>query len=189
MIKLERTYSWYRPYGVTASGKEYTLDSIKFYNETGVVVEAGGWLQDVFGRDVPTVILPVEKVIRRNKEKFDGEVFGLVTRDLHGESKLILYIPTEMVNLKYEGKKKLYGDRVYECYVGDFGMYLTNYVESLNGELRSIRNKYDGLLSGVGAYDIQKNPDEVIEKLNQMIELVNSYKEERSRIDNLVVEG
>jgi hypothetical protein len=187
MIKLERVHSWYRPYGVVAGGKEYVLDGIRFYDENGVVVSAGGWLQDVSGKDVPTVILPVDKVIRRNKEKFDGEVFGCVTRDL-GESKLILHIPTKMVNLKYEGKKKLYGDRVYECYVGDFGMYLTKYVESLDSDLRAIRDKYDGLLSSIGAYDVQKNPDEVINKLGQMIELVSAYKEERTRIDNIVVE-
>jgi threonylcarbamoyladenosine tRNA methylthiotransferase MtaB len=31
MIKLERTTNWYRPYTVVASGKEYLLENIHFY--------------------------------------------------------------------------------------------------------------------------------------------------------------
>lgn len=189
MIKLERTINWYRPYTVVASGKEYLLDNIHFYDENGVVVSSGsGWLQNINGIDIKEIELPVDKVIRRNKEKFDGEVFGLTFRS-YNETRLVLYIPIEMLNIKYDCKRKMHGDRIYECYIGDQNVYLTKYIKSLDKDLRIIEHNYSDLHESIKSYDMSRDPDKAIETLYKMIETVKSFKEERKRIDSIVVEG
>ena len=189
MIKLERTTNWYRPYTVVASGKEYLLENIHFYDKNGVVVSSGnGWLQNINGMDIKEIELPVDKVIRRNKEKFDGEVFGITYRS-YNETRLILYIPIEMFHIEYDCKRKMYGDRIYECYKGDHNIYLTKYVENLDVNLRMIKNNYSTLYGSVGLFDMERNPDLAIEKLKKMIKTVEQFKEERKNIDSIVVEG
>lgn len=191
MIKLERTVGWYRPYTVVASGKEYVLDNIKFYDKDGNILSAGnGWLQCKAGSDIPCIELDIEKVTRRNKEKFDGEVFGMTMRcSYSNETRLVLYIPMDMLNIKYEGKKKMCGDRVYECYTGDQGVYVTKYVESLDKDLRAIKNDYTALLESVELFKMERNPEAAIEGLYKMIETIKKFQVERQNIDNIVVEG
>ena len=189
MITLKRTTNWYRPYTVLASGKEYFLEKIHFYDESGVIVSSGsGWLQDIRGMDIKEVELPVDKVTRRNKEKFDGEVFGLTFRS-YNETRLVLYIPISMLNIKYDCKRKMYGDRIYECYKGDNDVYLTKYVERLDFDLRVIKNEYSALYDDVKLFNMERNPDTIIDKLYEMIESVKKFKIERDNIDNIVVEG
>lgn len=188
MIKLERTYNWYRPYTVVASGKTYLLENIHFYDDNGIVVSSGGgWLQSIHGRDIKEIELDVDKVIRRNKEKFDGEVFGLTFRS-YNETRLVLYIPIDMLNIKYDCKRKMYGDKVYECYRGDQGIYLTKYVESLDTKLRLVKNDYSALYDSIGLFEMERNPDKAIQSLHKMIETIEKFKEERKNIDNVVVE-
>ena len=189
MIKLERTSNWYRPYTVVASGKEYLLENIHFYDENGVVVSSGsGWLQSINGMDIEEIELPVDKVTRRNKEKFDGEVFGLTFRS-YNETRLVLYIPISILNIKYDCKRKMYGDRIYECYKGDQNIYLTKYVESLDAKLRLIKNDYSALYESVELFEMERNADKAIQNLKQMIETIEKFKEERKNIDSIVVEG
>lgn len=189
MIKLERTTNWYRPYTAVASGKEYILENIKFYDADGVVVSSGnGWFQDIRGLDIKKIELPIDKITRRNKEKFDGEVFGLTFRSFN-ETRLILYIPISMLNVKYDCKRKMHGDRIYECYTGDQGIYLTKYVESLDKNLKVVKDDYSALYESVGLYEMTRNPDGTIWHLKQMIETIEKFKIERQLIDNLIVEG
>lgn len=189
MIKLERTMSWYRPYTVVASGKEYILEAIKFYDKDGnIVASQSGWLENKFGNDIQSIELNTEKVTRRNKEKFDGEVFGTVFHS-YNKTRLVLYIPMDMVNLTYVGRKKMYGDRVYEVYEGDQGIYVTKYVESLDKDLRVVQNEYECLLEKVDLYSMEKNPDETIEMLTQMIETVKRFKVERANIDSIIIDN
>lgn len=190
MIKLERKLSWYRPYVVTASGKEYVLESIRFYDVEGnIVLHSSGWLQDVRGMDIQEIELPTDKITRRNKVKFDGEVFGTIHPSYNNESRLNLYIPMSMLNIRYECKKKMYGDRVYECYTGDQGIYLTKYIKSLDAELTIVKSSYEALLSDVSLFNMMKDPNKTIENLEKMIKVVEAFKEERQKIDSIVVEG
>lgn len=190
MIKLERTANWYRPYTVVASGTTYTLESIKFYNENGeIVATSSGWLQNQCGTDIPCVELNADKITRRNKEKFDGEVFGTVCHcSYSSEKRLNLYIPMSLVNLTYVGKKKMFGDRVYACYTGDQGIYITTFVQALDKKLSNIKSGYSYLLEEVDSYHMEKNPDETIAKLKEMIETIEEYKKERANIDSIIVE-
>lgn len=189
MIKLERTTSWYRPYTVVASGKEYLLENIHFYDENGVVVSSGsGWLQNINGTDIREVELPVDKVTRRNKEKFDGEVFGLTFRS-YNETRLVLYIPISMFNIEYDCKRKMFGDRIYECYKGDQGVFLTKYIKSLDEALRAVKTDYEALYESIRPYEMERNPDLTIERLKKMINTIEQFKEERKNIDSIVVEG
>ena len=190
MIKLERTANWYRPYTVVASGTTYVLESIKFYDENGkIVATSSGWLQNQCGNDIPCVELNTNKIIRRNKENFDGEVFGTVCHcSYSSEKRLNLYIPMSLVNLTYIGKKKMYGDRIYACYTGDQGIYVTNFVESLDKELSNIRQGYSYLLENVDSYHMERNPDETIANLKKMIETIEEFKKERTKINNISVE-
>lgn len=186
MIKLERKLNWYRPYVVTASGKEYVLESIRFYDHNGVVLYASGWLQDVHKMDIKEIELPIDKITRRNKEKFDGEVFGTIYHSFNNESRLNLYIPISMLNIKYVGKKRMFGDSIYECYEGDQGIYITKRLISLDTELNLIKSDYEALLSDVSLFEMTRHPDESIEKLEKMIEVVKAFKEERQRLDDIV---
>lgn len=190
MIKLERTQSWYRPYTVIASGTTYVLESIKFYDEDGNIISSNsGWLQNQGGSDIPCIELNVDKITRRNKEKFDGQVFGTACHcSYSNEKRLNLYIPMSMLNLTYIGRKKMYGDRVYACYTGDQGVFVTSYIESLDKELRVVESDYEVLLKSVDSYSMQKNPDLTIEKLKEMIEVVKKFKAERANIDSIIVE-
>ena len=189
MIKVTRETSWYRPYTVVASGKEYLLENIHFYDENGIVVSAGsGWLQNIYGQDIKEIELPVDKITRRNKEKFDGEVFGLTYRS-YNETRLVLYIPITMLHIEYDCKRKMYGDRIYGCYKGDQGVYLTKYIKSLDADLRAIKDDYSALLESVSLYDMERNPDGAIFHLKQMIETIGKFKAERKNIDYIVVEG
>lgn len=190
MIKLERTANWYRPYTVVASGTTYTLESIKFYNENGeIVATSSGWLQNQCGNDIPCVELNADKITRRNKEKFDGEVFGTVCHcSYSSEKRLNLYIPMSLVKLTYVGKKKMFGDRVYACYTGDQGIYVTTFVQALDKKLSNIKSGYSYLLEEVDSYHMEKNPDETIAKLKEMIKTIEEYKEERANIDSIIVE-
>ena len=191
MIKLERTQSWYRPYTVIASGTEYVLESIKFYDEDGNIISSNsGWLQNQGGSDIPCIELNVDKITRRNKEKFDGQVFGTVYHCSYGnEKRLNLYIPMSLVNLTYVGKKKMFGDRVYACYTGDQGIYVTTFVQALDKKLSNIKSGYSYLLENVDTYHMEKNPDETIATLKEMIQTIEEYKEERANIDSIIVEG
>jgi len=190
MIKLERTQSWYRPYTVIASGTTYVLESIKFYDESGnIVATSSGWLQNQQGLDIPCIELNVDKITRRNKEKFDGEVFGTVCHcSYSSEKRLNLYIPMSLVNLTYVGKKKMFGDRVYACYTGDQRIYVTTFVQALDKKLSNIKSGYSCLLENVGSYHMEKNPDKTIETLKEMIQIIEEYKEERANLDSIIVE-
>ena len=189
MIKLKRTTNWYRPYTVIASGKEYLLENIHFYDENGIVVSSGsGWLQNINGIDIHEIELPVDKVTRINKTKFDGEVFGLTYRS-YNETRLVLYIPIEMLNIEYDCKRKMYGDRIYECYKGDQGIYLTKYIKALDEELRVIKSTYESLHESIRPYEMERDPDEAIEILYKMIDTIEQFKAERQNIDAMVVEG
>lgn len=190
MIKLERTVNWYRPYTVVASGTTYTLESIKFYDENGeIVATSSGWLQNQRGYDIPCVELNTDKIIRRNKEIFDGKVFGTVYHcSYSSEKRLNLYIPMSLINLTYVGKKKMFGDRVYACYEGDQGIYVTTFVQALDKKLSNIKSGYSDLFEEVDSYHMEKNPDETIVKLKEMIKTIEEYKEERANIDSIIVE-
>lgn len=188
MTELKRGTSWYRPYTVTASGKEYALESIKVYDEDGKILYCRGWFEDSRGMDITSVILPVDKITRRNKVKFDGTVFGTVCHPYSGETRLNLYIPMSMINLKFIGRRKMYGDRVYNCYQGDNDIFITEYVESLNNKLTDITAKYSNLFDAVETYEMSKNPDKTIETLLQMVEVIKEFKEERANIDSMVIE-
>lgn len=94
-----------------------------------------------------------------------------------------------LVNLTYVGKKKMFGDRVYACYTGDQGVYVTQYVESLDKDLRVIKDDYSALYESIDLYHMEKNPDETITRLKKMIESVEKFKAERVNIDSIVVKG
>ena len=190
MITLSREISWYRPYTVHVNGKDYLLENIKFYDENGVIVTTGsGWASTVQGIDMQELIIDAEKVVRRNKEKFDGEVFGIIVKcSYSNESRINLYIPAKLVNLKYVGKKKMYGNRVYDVYQGDNNLQCAKYVESLDNTLRDIQNCYAGLLEKVSSYELQLHPEQIKDRLLQMIGLVENYNEEKAKVDVIVVE-
>lgn len=188
MVKLERTFCWYRPYTVIASGKEYVLEAIKFYDKDGnIVVSSSGWLENERGVDIQSIELDTDKITRRNKVKFDGEVFGTVCHSYAG-SRLVLYIPMGMLNLHSVGKKKMFGDRIYECYKGDQDVFVTAYVDSLDKKLRVIKDTYSSLHERVGMFDMERNPDATISILKEMIDAVMDFKEERNNIDKIIVE-
>jgi hypothetical protein len=190
MITLCREVSWYRPYTVNINGKKYLLEDIKFYDENGVIVTTGGgWAQTVNGIDMTELIINTDKVIRRNKEKFDGEVFGIIVKcSYYNESRINLYIPAKLVNSKYVGKKKMHGNNVYDVYQGDHSLQCTKFVASLDTAMHEIQNCYSTLLERVSTYELQFHTEQIKDRLLQMIGLVDTYIEEKAKVDNIIVE-
>ena len=190
MITLSREISWYRPYTVYVNGKDYLLNDIRFYDENGVIVNTGsGWAGTVNGIDMQELIIDAEKVIRRNKEKFDGEVFGIIVKgSYYTESRINLYIPAKLVNLKYVGKKKMHGNNVYDVYQGDHSLQCTKFVASLDTAMRDVQNCYSALLEKVSSYELQCHPEQIKDRLLQMIGLVDTYIEEKAKVDGILVE-
>ena len=190
MITLSREISWYRPYTVYVNGKDYLLNDIKFYDENGVIVSTGsGWASTVQGIDMQELIIDAEKVVRRNKEKFDGEVFGIIVKCSYAnESRINLYIPAKLVNLKYVGKKKMHGNNVYDVYQGDHDLQCTKFVVALDTTMHEIQNCYSTLLEKVSTYELQFHTEQIKDRLLQMIGLVDTYIEEKAKVDGILVE-
>lgn len=73
---ITRATSFYRPYFVVASGREYRVEKIHFYNDGKILVSTNsGWLENENGRDIESIEISVDEIKARRKENFDGTVF------------------------------------------------------------------------------------------------------------------
>ena len=190
---IGRTSSIYRPYFIEVNGKSYKVDTIKFYNNDGVLVSTNvGWLQSGEGslNDIESIELPIDKIYLRRKLKFDGVVFAMIERNMFNETVAYLYIPADMLSIHFVEHKIQYGYQVRAIYEGAYGIYISSYVKSLDEKLNAIRNEYEEMHKSVNDYklSINRNFDEVISKIDKLKELAEAYNAERKRLDNLIVD-
>lgn len=189
MVKLCRETSFYRPYTVEVSGKKYTVSAFLFYDENGIVTTVSqGWLEDSCGRDLKEVLLDTDVIKRKNSLKFDGTVFGHnVTVNYGNEKKINLYIPAKMLNIKFMGNVKRFGDTVYGVYTGDQDIKFYTYVKSLADNLNAISKEYDETIKGMGSYELRYKLDSVKELYKKLGTLIDAYEEEKAMVDSIEV--
>lgn len=191
-MKLKRGTSWYRPYYVTANNKGYKVNTIKFYKDNEIIVSSNsGWLENKNDMDIVEIVLPVEKVKVRRKVKFDGGVFIIsLGKEYYGNETLAdVYIPADMLGVRFVGHKIMYNSQVRAVFEGEQGIYITSYVKSFNEHLNAIRNEYEETYKRVSdtSLSIHKAED-VLADIDRLKKLAVEFVAERKRINDLTID-
>ena len=192
MITLKRETKWYRPYYAVVNDRQYKVDNLKIYQDGKILVETGSWFENERGRDIEEVNLPVDKIILRRKEKFDGNVFAMTHKESYGSDTLVdVYIPAETLGIKFVGYKIKY-KQLIATYSGEQDIYITSYIKSLDSHLWEIEKSYMEIYKQAGDYALRNKTgddgENLIGLLDKMKELVVEYITEKKRVANLTVD-
>lgn len=192
MITLKRETKWYRPYYAIVNDKQYKVDNLKIYQDGKILVETGSWFENERGRDIEVVNLPVDKIILRRKEKFDGNVFAMTHKEKYGSDTLVdVYIPAETLGIKFVEYKIKY-KQLIATYSGEQDIYITSYIKSLDSHLWEIEKSYMEIYKQAGDYALRNKTgddgENLIGLLDKMKELVVEYITEKKRVANLTVD-
>lgn len=187
-MKIEKTESWYRPYGIVVNGKNYFVNQIHFYKDNAILCSSqSGWLMKNDYVDIDEIELPVEEIKLKRKEKFDGTIFAMTYRDWN-ETRVNLYIPAEMFNIHFE-KNVFEANAVYAIYKGENEIYIRKYVKNMADKLHTIRQEYNEAHKNVSDINLSVSKAEVVmENLDKLKALAVQYIEERNRLAKLVIE-
>ena len=187
---ISRATSFYRPYYVMASGREYKVEKIHFYKDGKILVSTNsGWLENEDRGDIESLELPIDEIKTKRKESFDGKVFVIskgkdYSNDLIGE----LYIPSDLLDVHFVENKIEYKTQVRAIYKGSQGIYISSYVKSLNGELNAIRNEYEAIYKDCDGYNLGYHTEDILTKLDSLKTLAEKYIEEKKRVENLTID-
>ena len=192
MITLKRETKWYRPYYAVVNDRQYKVDNLKIYQDGKILVDTGSWFENERGRDIEVVNLPVDKIILRRKEKFDGNVFAMTHKEKYGSDTLVdVYIPAETLGIKFVGYKIEY-KQLKVAYSGEQDIYITSYIKSLDSHLWEIEKSYMEIYKQAGDYALRNKTgddgENLIGLLDKMKELVVEYITEKKRVANLTVD-
>ena len=192
MITLKRETKWYRPYYAVVNDRQYKVDNLKIYQDGKILVETGSWFENERGRDIEEVNLPIEKIMLRRKEKFDGNVFAMTHKEKYGSDTLVdVYIPAETLGIKFVGYKIKY-KQLQVVYSGEQDIYITSYIKSLDSHLWEIEKSYMEIYKQAGDYALRNETgddgENLIGLLDKMKELVVEYITEKKRVVNLTVD-
>lgn len=188
---ITRGASWYRPYYIMASGREYRLEKIHFYKDNKILVSTNsGWLEKESGADIESLEIPIDEIKVKRKEKFDGEVFAISKgKESYGTDLIAeLYIPAEMFDIQFMENKIEYQSQVRAIYKGANGIHIDKYVKSIDGELQEISGQYEEIYKGCDRYNLGYYTEDVIEKLDKLKALAEQYVEAKKRIESLTIE-
>ena len=186
---ITRAASWYRPYYVVASGREYKIEKIHFYNDGKILVSVNnGWLENQNG-DIESIELPIDEIKAKRKEDFNGKVFVISKgKELYGDELLAeLYIPCEMLNVQFVENKIEYKTQVRAIYKGANGIYISSYVKSLDGELNKIRKEYEEIYKACDGYNLGCHTEDIIKKIDNLKALAEQYVKEKQLIESLTI--
>ena len=191
MITLKRETKWYRPYYAVVNDRQYKVDNLKIYQDGKILVDTGSWFEDKRSRDIENVELPIDKIILRRKEKFDGEVFAMTHKESYGNETLVdIYIPADMLNIHFTEYRIMYRclNAIYE---GDQGIYIHSFVKDLDAHAREIEREYEEIYKQVDRFKMTNfgnNGEKLFELLDKMKSLAADYYAENKRVNNLTVE-
>ena len=116
-------------------------------------------------------------IISQGKEEYGNEI------------EAILYVPADMVGICFVGHEIAYKSQVRAVFEGEQGIYITEYVKSLEDELRLIRNEYEEVYKEVSDVCLSvHNSDDVLHKIDRLKELAEEFIAERKRIHNLTID-
>lgn len=194
-MKIRRTESWYRPYIVSVNGRNYRVNKMHFYGDGKIIVtNNNGWLEttDKYGMssDIAEIELPTEEITQKRKIKLDGTVFIISGgKDYSGENTADLYIPAEMLNVHFVEHKLEYNKQVRAIYKGDQGIYISQYIKSIDGKLNSIRAEYEKCYKGVSDMELVVYlKDGVLERIDRLKQLAEEYIAECKRLASLTID-
>ena len=189
---ITRGEVWYRPYKVIASGRNYFLDKIVFFEKDGIMVEnRNGWLENERGIDLPEFYLPVEslKVKRKATLSTDEPYLISLGKDYTKENKAILYVPMHMVNLHLEKYEIVYGYQLRAIYKGEQNIHFDVFIKALNGELTLLSEEYERAYKDVEHFQMRTSTrEEVMERIDNLKSIADRYHAEKERLDNLTME-
>ena len=192
MTTLYRNATWYRPYYCEVNNKTYRIDNLIIYKDGKILVQTGSWFEDKHGRDIEMIKLPVDKIVLRRKEKFNGEVFAITHKETYGtETQVDVYIPFDMLNIHFVEYKIMY-KQLRAIYEGEQNIYITSTIENLDTHKWEIEREYEELYKQVDDFALRNRTDDngehLFELLDKMKELVTEWIEEKQRVDNLTVD-
>lgn len=188
---ITRTSSWYRPYVITASNHEYTLDKIHFYKDGKILVSTNsGWLEDQNGRDITNFELPIEEIKVKRKVLFDGKVFAISKgKEKYGNELIAeLYIPADMLGVHFVENRIEYETQVRAIYKGEQGVYINSYIKSIDGELRAIRSQYEEIYKACDGYNLGYHTNDILENLDKLKAIAEQYIEAKKQMESLTID-
>ena len=188
---IARATSFYRPYYVTASGREYRVEKIHFYKEGKILVSTNsGWLENENGRDIESFEIPVDEIKTKRKESFDGKVFVISKGKENYSNDLLaeLYIPADMLDIYFIENIIKYQTQIRAIYKGSQGIYISSYVKSIDGELKSIRKQYEEIYKACDGYNLGYHTEDIIDKLDSLKSLAEQYVEAKKQMESLTID-
>lgn len=194
-MKIGRTEAWYRPYIISVNGRNYRVNKIYFYSDEKIIVtNNNGWLEttDKYGisNDIAEIELPTEEIIQKRKIKFDGTVFIISGGKYYvGENRADLYIPAEMLNVHFVEHKLEYDTQIRAIYKGDQGIYISQYIKSIDGKLNSIRAEYEECYKEISGTSLHVCKSEIVlGNIDRLKQLAEEYTAERKRLASLTID-
>ncbi len=188
---ITRKASWYRPYYMVASNREYKVDRIHFYEDNKILVSTNsGWMENQNGRDIESFELPIDEIKVKRKANFDGTVFAISKgKESYGTDLIAeLYIPADMLNIHFVENKIEYKTQVRAIYKGTQGIYISSYVKSIDGELNSIRNQYEEIYKDCDGYNLGYHTEHIIEKIDNLKALAEQYIKAKQLMESLTID-
>lgn len=188
---ITRGSSWYRPYYIVASGREYRLEKIHFYKDDKIFVSTNsGWLEKETYGDIESIELPIDEIKTKRKEKFDGTVFAISKgKEPYGYDLIAeLYIPCEMLDIHFVENKIEYKTQVRAIYKGANGIHISSYVKSIDGGLNKIRNQYEEIYKACDGYNLGYHTEDIIEKIDNLKALAEQYVKEKQIMESLTID-
>lgn len=188
---IGKKYSCYRPYYMTASGREYKVEQIHFYKDNAILVSSrSSWLEKQSGRDIEGIELPIDEIKVKRKANFDGKVFAISKgKEEYGTDLTAdLYIPADMLNVHFVENKIEYKTQVRAIYKGSNDIYISDYIKSIDEMLSSIRNQYEEIYKDCDGYNLGYHTENILENLNKLKTLAEEYIVEKKRVESLTID-
>ena len=188
---IRKKASWYRPYYVVASGREYKLERIHFYKDNKILVSTNsGWLENSKGFDIESIELPINEIKAKRKENFNGEIFVISKgKEDYGDDLLAeLYIPADMFDIHFVENVIKYKTQVRAIYKGINDIYIDTFVKSIDGELNSIRNQYEEIYKACDGYNLGYHTKNILENLDKLKDLAEQYIKAKNQMESLTID-
>lgn len=184
-MKLFRLEKWYNPFGIEVSGHIYALDAIVAFDENGeVAVNHSGWWGS--NNQSNGFVIDCDCVCKRKidyslKSAF---VISFGERDFAGYKRCKLYIPANVLDLKKSVVRK--GKYIYiNNQSSIYKDVLFTKMISIDAKATPVMRQIKDLGNDIRlAFDI----NEIEGKISEMQCLINRYKEEMKRVENLSTE-
>lgn len=179
------THTFLNPYFIKLKDKEYKINSITVFDETGkLAYNSQGWFGGVRELD-----LDVDCILKRKVDYKSSVSFIIGRATPHGETLYELYIPNSVIGLTaptydkaYEGKaiRETIKSSIYKNVVFETYHFINKEVSEIEAKIIAIGRA----VSVTGAYEYNK----LSEYISELSDLNNKLKEATTRMNNLTIE-